>query len=69
MSGISPALRDARRASDISLKASPEGDTITLTGDVPGTTSASRLEFEAYNFLQGSDQVACPVLSGSGGSE
>ena len=49
-----------------SIEVSPEENTITLVGDVPGITSASRLEFEAYDFLQGSDQVACQVLSGSG---
>ena len=61
----------SRRASDISLKVSPspEGDTITLTGDIPGITSQSRLEFEAYDFRHGYEQVACQALSGSGGGE
>ena len=69
MSGMLLALRASRRAGNISLKVSPEGDSITLTGDVPGITSQSRLEFEAYDFLHGSEQVACQVLSGSSGSE
>ena len=55
--------------SAISLAVSSEENTITLVGDIPGITSASRLEFEAYDFLHGSEQVACQVLSGSGGAE
>ena len=52
-----------------SIEVSPEENTITLVGDIPGITSQSRLEFEAYDFLQGSDQVACQVLSIAGDSE
>ena len=48
---------------------SSEENTITLVGVIPGITPQSRLEFEAYDFLHGSEQVACQVLSGSGGSE
>ena len=55
--------------SSASIEVSPEENTITLVGDIPGITSESRLEFEAYDFLHGSEQVACQVLSGSGGSE
>ena len=55
--------------SSASVEVSAEENTITLVGDIPGITSASRLEFEAYDFLHGSEQVACQVLSGSGGSE
>ena len=55
--------------SEISLAVSSEENTITLVGDIPGITSESRLEFEAYDFLHGSEQVACQVLSGSGGGE
>ncbi|MDE0310748.1 MAG: hypothetical protein OXI52_00680, partial [Caldilineaceae bacterium] len=54
---------------DISIEVSAEENTITLVGEIPGITSASRLEFEAYDFLHGSEQVACQVLSESGGSE
>ena len=55
--------------SSASIEVSSEENTITLVGDIPGITSASRLEFEAYDFLHGSEQVACQVLSKSGGSE
>ncbi len=55
--------------SGISLEVSPGEDTIILIGDVPGITPQSRLEFEAYDFLHGSKQVACQVLSKSGGGE
>ncbi|MYH60694.1 MAG: hypothetical protein F4148_02655 [Caldilineaceae bacterium SB0675_bin_29] len=54
---------------DISIEVSSEENTITLIGDIPGITSASRLEFEAYDFLDGSEQVACQVLSIVGGGE
>ena len=55
--------------SSISLEVSPEENTITLIGDVPGITSQSRLVFEAYDFLNGSQQVACQVLSLTGDTE
>ena len=55
--------------SSISLEVSPEENTITLIGDVPGITSQSRLVFEAYDFLNGSQQVACQVLSIAGDSK
>ncbi len=55
--------------SSASIEVSSEDDTITLIGDIPGITSESRLEFEAYDFLHGLEQVACQVLSKSGGSE
>ena len=47
--------------SEISLEVSSEENTITLVGDIPGITSASRLEFETYDFLHGSEQVVCRV--------
>ena len=55
--------------SSASIEVSSEDDTITLIGDIPGITSESRLEFETYDFLHDSEQVACQVLSTSGGSE
>ena len=55
--------------SSIGIYVSSEENTITLIGHISGITPQSRLEFEAYDFLHGSDQVACQVLSGSGGSE
>ena len=55
--------------SSAGIEVSSEENTITLVGDIPGITSESRLEFEAYDFLHGSEQVACQVLSKSGGVE
>ena len=55
--------------STVSLEVSSEENTIKLVGDIPGITSQSRLVFEAYDFLNGSEQVACQVLSIAGGSE
>ena len=55
--------------SHISLQVSHEEDTITLIGDVPGITPESRLAFKAFDFRHDDEQVACQVLSGSGGSE
>ena len=55
--------------SSASIEVSSEDDTITLIGDIPGITSESRLEFETYDFLHGSEQVACQILSRSDGSE
>ena len=59
MSGVLLALRASRRASNISLKVSPEGDSITLTGDFPGITRESTLLFWAYDTLAGQDGIAC----------
>ena len=53
----------------IGIAVSSEENTITLVGDVPGITSQSRLVFEAHDFWHGYEQVACQVLSGSGGGE
>ncbi len=55
--------------SSIGIYVSSEENTITLIGRIPGITPQSRLAFEAYDFLHGSEQVACQVLSGSGGGE
>ena len=55
--------------SRIGIYVSSEENTITLIGHISGITPKSRLEFEAYDFLHGSEQVACQVLSGSGGNE
>ncbi|MYJ78923.1 MAG: hypothetical protein F4047_12445 [Caldilineaceae bacterium SB0670_bin_27] len=57
------------RLSGINIDVSPEENTITLIGHIPGITSASRLIFEAYDVLNGSDLIACQALSGSGGGE
>ena len=55
--------------STISVEVSSEENTITLIGDIPGITSQSRLVFEAYDFLNGSEKVACQVLSIAGDSK
>ena len=47
--------------SSVSMEVSPEENTITLIGDIPGITLQSRLEFETFDFLNGSEQVACQV--------
>ena len=51
----------AASLSRASIEVSSEENTITLVGDIPGITSASRLEFEAYDFLHGHshEQVVC----------
>ena len=52
-----------------SLEVSSEENTITLIGDIPGITSESRLVFDAYDYLNGSEKVACQVLSIAGDSK
>ena len=47
------------RLDSIDIAVSSEENTITLVGDVPGITSASRLVFEAHDFRHGYEQVAC----------
>ena len=51
----------AASLSGASIEVSSEENTITLVGDIPGITSESRLVFEAYDFLHGSEQVTCQV--------
>jgi len=57
------------RRDGINIDVSPEENTVTLIGHIPGITSASRLIFEAYDVLNGSELIACRALSGSGGGE
>ena len=57
------------RLDSIDIEVSSQDNTITLTGAVPGITPQSRLTFDTYDYLHGSDQVACHTLSGSGGSD
>ena len=66
---MDPESLGAAYLSSASIEVSSEENTITLVGDIPDITPQSRLEFEAYDFLHGSEQVACQVLSGSGGGE
>ena len=41
------------------LEVSAEEETITLAGKVPGITSRSRVVFETFDFLDGSDEATC----------
>ena len=51
----------ASRLGSIDIAVSPEDNTITLTGDIPGITPHSRLTFETYDSLHGREQVTCRV--------
>ena len=55
--------------SSIDMEVTYQENTIALIGEIPGITSESRLVFEAYDYLNGSEQVACQTLSGSVSSE
>ena len=55
--------------SSVSIEVSHEENTITLSGEIPGITPQSRLAFEAYDFLEGSEQVACHASLSPGESE
>ena len=52
-----------------SVVVSADANTITLVGDIPGITPDSRLEFEAYDYFEGSERVACQLPSLSGDTE
>ncbi len=49
---------------DATLQVSPEEDTITLSGNIPGITAQSQLRFESYDYFGGSDEVGCPATPG-----
>ncbi len=51
----------AASLSSAGIEVSSEENTITLVGYIPGITSQSRLVFEAYDILHGSEQVTCQV--------
>ena len=51
-----------RRMGEAAIVVSPSADTITLVGDFPGITPDSRLIFNAYDSLDGSEHVACQEL-------
>ena len=44
---------------DATLEVSSEEDTITLSGNIPGITTESRLAFRTYGYLDNSDEVGC----------
>ena len=48
-------------AADPTLEVSPEEDTITLSGDIPGITAESHLTFKTYDYFSDSDVVGCPA--------
>ena len=49
---------------DATLEVSPEEDTITLSGNIPGITAESQLAFRAYDYFGGSDELGCPATPG-----
>ena len=49
------------RLGGLNIDVSSEENTITLAGHIPGITSESRLIFEAYDMLKGSELIACQV--------
>ena len=51
-----------RRMGEAAIVVSPVADTITLVGDFPGITTDSRLIFNVYDSLGGSEHVACQAL-------
>ena len=52
-------LKGGTLLADASMEVSTQDKTITLTGDIPGITAASRLAFETYDYFDGSDVVGC----------
>ena len=59
----------AAAIADASLEVSTQEKTITLSGEIPGITAESRLAFQTYDYLGGSDDVACQAsLTPSGES-
>ena len=45
--------------SEASLEVSTQENTLTLSGEIPGITADSRLAFQTYDYLVGSEEVAC----------
>ena len=54
-----------RRMGEAAIVVSPYADTITLVGDIPGITPDSRLIFNAYDSLKGSEYVECREMPSS----
>ena len=54
-----------RRMGEAVIVVSPHADTITLVGDIPGITPDSRLIFNAYDSLKGSEYVECREMPSS----
>ena len=55
------APESGRLLEDATMEVSTKDRTITLSGEIPGITAESRLAFETYDFLDGSDEVGCPT--------
>ncbi|MCY3992813.1 MAG: hypothetical protein OXF50_16445 [Caldilineaceae bacterium] len=51
---------------DVEVEVSVDDNTITLTGEIPGITSESRLKFRAYDFFGGSVEMSshAPSITG-----
>ena len=49
----------AMPAADATLEVSPEEDTITLSGNIPGITTESRLAFRTNDYWDSFDEVGC----------
>ena len=63
------AQMSAAVIADASLEVSTQEKTLTLSGEIPGITVESRLAFQTYDYLGGSDDVACQAsLTPSGES-
>lgn len=54
-------LKGGKLLADASMEISTQDRTITLSGDIPGITTESRLAFETFDYLHGSDVVGCPT--------
>ena len=56
---------------DIAIAVSAEENTITLSGDIPGITEASRLKLRAYDFFAGSVEMSGhgPSITGLAASQ
>ena len=48
------------------IEVSPEEDTITLSGEIPGITEESQLAFGVYDYLGGAEEVGCLTPFGLG---
>ena len=48
------------------IEVSPEEDTVTLVGEIPGITAESQLAFGVYDYLGGSEEVGCLTPFGLG---
>ena len=66
---MNPDGQGAAQLSRAAIEVSSAENTITLIGEIPGITAASRLEFEVYDYQHGYERIACQLLSSSGASQ